>query len=172
MKNKAIPSMKPQDIVVLLKLIALKNRSWNQIALARELFMSQSEISESLARSRYARLIFNEGRKVHRQNVLDFIKYGLAYVFPQQPGSMSRGTLTAHSALPLKEDIESNELYVWPYAKGTARGYSIRPLYPSVLQAIEMDQHLYELLALTDAIRVGRTRERNLALKYLRERIC
>ena len=86
MNQKAIPAMRPQDVVVLLKLIREGSGTWTQISLARELYMSQSEISESIARSSYARLVFDKGRTVQRQAVVDFIQYGLPYIFPQQPG--------------------------------------------------------------------------------------
>jgi len=41
--------MKPQDVVVLLKIIALENNDWNQTQLAESLKLSQSEISQSLS---------------------------------------------------------------------------------------------------------------------------
>ena len=45
------------------------------------------------------------------------------------------------------------------------------PLYPTVIQVIQSDASMYELLALVDAVRVGRARERNLAMELLRERL-
>jgi hypothetical protein len=45
------------------------------------------------------------------------------------------------------------------------------PLYKSVPEAIRNDPGLYELLALLDAIRDGRARERKLAEKELTSRI-
>jgi len=47
-------AMKPQDVVLLLKIISIENDNWNQQQTASELFMSQSEVSESVARSKYA----------------------------------------------------------------------------------------------------------------------
>jgi hypothetical protein len=44
-------------------------------------------------------------------------------------------------------------------------------LYQSVPQAVANDQKLYELLALVDAIRDGRARERNLAISELTRRL-
>ena len=172
MARKGTPSMRPQDIVVLLKLLIDENRPWNQVSLARSLFMSQSEISESLSRSKYSRLLFNEGKQVDRQSFMDLLQYGVPYVFPQQPGNVVRGIPTAHSALPLKDEIESDENYVWPSAKGHMRGQSIQPLYNSVIHAVEQDIELYKYLALIDALRVGRAREKNLALEFLRKKIC
>ena len=51
------------------------------------------------------------------------------------------------------------------------RGYAFSPLYPSVPAAALQDSRLYELLALVDAIRDGRARERNLAAKELEARL-
>ena len=164
--------MRPQDVVVLLKLLIEENQSWTQISLAKSLFMSQSEISESLSRSRYARLLYNKGRQVARQQFMDLLQYGVPFVFPQQTGAVVRGIPTAHSALPLKIEIQSSEHYVWPYAKGHIRGHSIQPLYSSVIQAVGLDPQLYEFLALIDALRVGRTREKNMAIEMLNARIC
>ena len=164
--------LRPQDLVVLIKLLIEEAESWNQISLAKSLFISQSEISESLKRSAYARLLQNKGKEVARQPFMDLLQYGVPYIFPQQPGAQVRGIPTAHSAEPLVNLISSNENYVWPYAKGHMRGHSIMPFYPSVIQAVEMDPQLYEYLALIDAIRVGRARERNLALELLTNKIC
>lgn len=172
MSKKAIPTLRPQDLVVLLKLLIKEDGSWNQISLAKSLFISQSEISESLKRSTYARLLQNKGKTVAKQPFMDLLQYGVPYMFPQQPGVEVRGIPTAHSAEPLVTLISSNEHYVWPYSKGHIRGHSILPFYPSVIQAVELDTQLYEYLALIDAIRVGRARERNLALELLRTKIC
>ena len=81
--------------------------------------------------------------------------------FSSEARAIVRGIPTTHSALPLNNEIQSNEKYVWAYAKGNTRGQSIEPLYPSVPEAVLKDEKLYELLAITDAIRVGRTREKN-----------
>ena len=163
--------MRPQDVVVLLKLVQLKGASWTQTSLSRDLHMSQSEISESIKRSSYARLVVDKGRIVQRQALLDFIKYGLPYAFPQQPGRVQRGFPTAHSAPPLSAEILSDEKYVWPSAKGTSRGHSILPLYASVIQIVQSDPQMYELLALVDAVRVGRARERTLAMDMLKDKL-
>ncbi len=159
--------MKPQDIVVLLKIFSEEKGLWTQVSLANALFISQSEISESISRSKYAKLLFADGKRVAKKPLLDLIVYGVPYFYPQQPGQVLRGVATSHSAFPLNEHIMSNEHYVWPYAKGKMRGHSIQPLYPSVVQAVQRDAKLYELLTLVDAMRVGKTRERNLAAELL-----
>lgn len=164
-------AMKPQDVVVLLKIVALNGENWQQKPLAEALKMSQSEISQSLVRSKYAGLLDNTGKKVMGLAFIDFLQFGLAYTFPQKPGAVVRGMPTAHSAPPLNETIVSNEAYVWPWANGKVRGHSIMPLYTSVPEAANQDIKLYILLALTDAIRVGRAREKELAITELKNYI-
>lgn len=172
MKSSNLHQMKSQDLVVLAKLLLLEEAGYTQLSLAQTLFISQSEISVSLSRSSYSGLLHNNGKNVNRKILFDFIKYGLRVVFPQQPGNIVRGTLTAHSAPPLSKDIISEQDFVWPNVKGTSRGQSIIPLYPTVPQAVLLDDQLYEILALLDAVRVGRVREKNLAIEYLEKRIC
>jgi len=165
-------SMKPQDIVVLLKLIALNKDNWQQVPLAYSLKMSQSEVSQAVARSKFAGLLDDTGKRVMRQAFYDFLQYGLAVVFPAKPGAIVRGIPTAHSAAPLNMEISSGENYVWPFAMGSVRGHGITPLYASVPQAALEDEQLYELLSLVDALRVGKVREKNLAIQELKHRIC
>lgn len=164
-------SMKPQDVVILLKVIALNNENWQQIPLAHSLKMSQSEVSQSVARSRYAGLLGDNGKKVMRQALYDFLQYGLAVVFPAKPGAVVRGIPTAHSTAPLNKEIRSREDYVWPFAKGNVRGQGITPLYTTVPQAILEDEQLHALLALADALRVGKAREKSIAIQELKKRI-
>jgi hypothetical protein len=63
------------------------------------------------------------------------------------------------------------EKYVWQWTEGKIRGQSIIPLHPSATKACLIDNKLHELLALTDAIRVGKTREQKLAIEELKKRI-
>lgn len=165
------PIMSPLDVVVLVKL-AIADTPLTQVSLAGALSLSQSEISKSLARSRFAGLLYGKDNQVMRQALLDFLRHGLRYAFPQQPGQVVRGIPTAHSATPLKDFIESDEPYVWPSPQGHVRGHGITPLYPKVVQAVLKDPQLYEVLALMDALRVGRARERNMAIDELKKRLC
>ena len=51
------------------------------------------------------------------------------------------------------------------------RFYEFSPLYSSVPHACRIDQKLYELLAVVDAICDGRARERKIAIKEVQLRI-
>jgi len=86
---------------------------------------------------------------------------------------VTRGVATSYAAEPLKSEIaSSNDLPpVWPWPDGETRGVSLEPLYKSVPHAALRDPVLYQLLALVDAIRDGRARERNLAERDLVHRL-
>jgi hypothetical protein len=62
-------------------------------------------------------------------------------------------------------------MLVWPCEFGTARGQSLKPLYVSVPSAVKNDSKLYELLALIDAIRAGRAREKEIAISELKKHL-
>lgn len=164
--------MRPQDIVILLKIISLGEKSWKYADLSEMLNISQSEIAEALNRSMQARLIDGSKKVVFRESLREFLVHGLKYVFPAQPGAIVRGIPTAHSARPLNKMIEEGgEAYVWPSSMGNIRGQAIVPLYNNVSFAIRKDPLLYEMLALIDAIRVGRAREQEMAIKSLEKLI-
>ncbi len=163
--------MRPQDIVVLLKIAALGTRQWCGKDLALALGISASEVSESLNRSAIAGLLAPGRKSLMTGALLEFLEYGLKYTFPVVPGSLVRGIPTAHSAPPLAAMVAADEHFVWPGSSGLVRGQAIKPLHPGVVKAVQRDAQLYELLALADALRAGRARERSLAVKELRKRI-
>lgn len=163
--------MRPQDVVVLLRIAALGKEAWLARDIAAALHLSAAEVSNSLKRSALAGLLGSDKRTVSKGALLDFLQYGLPYVFPARPGGMVRGIPTAHSAPPLRSRFLSDEAFVWPSAKGTDRGHEISPLYNGAVAAALEDAQLHELLALTDALRVGRARERAEAAKELAKRL-
>ncbi len=163
--------MRPHDVAILLKIVSKGAEKWYMKDLAHELQISPSEISESINRSVIGGLISSDKRTLKKLALIDFLKSGLRYVFPQQPGSITRGIGTAISAPPLNEEFFSDENFVWPYGKGNIRGQAIEPLHPKTSEACLNDSKYYELMALTDAIRIGKAREQNLAFEYLKERI-
>jgi predicted transcriptional regulator len=164
--------MRPHDIVILLKIAAKGKQAWLMKDLAYELGISASEVSESLNRSVIAGLLTHDKKQLMQLALLDFLEHGLRYVYPQQPGALKRGMPTAHSAQPLNEIVESNEPYIWPYAHGNIRGQSIEPLHPKVPEACLKDPAFYALVALCDSLRVGKAREKNIAMEELKKRIC
>jgi hypothetical protein len=159
--------MRPQDIAVLLKIITSNNNYLPISRLSYELHLSLSEISESLNRSRLARLIDEDKKKVFRQSLLEFLIHGLKYVFPMAPGPSTKGFATAHSHPFMKQKFDSTENYVWPDPDGDLRGLEIEPLYTKLPRAAILDPEFYKCMALTDVLRVGRNREQKVAIDEL-----
>ncbi len=208
-------SLKPQDVVVVLKLCADAARRGSQgtgsvlpsmAVLGIELGLSSSEIHGAIRRARASGLLRHDqarftvpqppessetrpgatprpGMRVRfralsygRPNVtgvLEFLVHGLKYVFPAKRGEMTRGVPTSYAAPPLNAHIArgTEPIPVWPFPEGTERGVSFEPLYRSVPAAAMRDPALYELLAIADALREGRARERKVAEEQLRERL-
>lgn len=163
--------MRPHDIVILLKIASKGSSPWLMKDLAYEVKISASEISDSFTRSVYAGLLSSDKKQLMKTALLEFLEHGLKYVFPQQPGAIVKGIATAYSAPPLIDEIQSSEYVVWPYAKGDLRGQAIEPLHPNVPAVCVEDKNLYELLALADALRIGRKREKLLAIEELKKRL-
>jgi hypothetical protein len=67
--------------------------------------------------------------------------------------------------------LKPPKIFIKYQCGGTVRGHSIIPLYPSVPEAALKDEKLHELLALTDALRVGRAREKEIAVIELKKRL-
>jgi hypothetical protein len=165
--------LKPQDAVVLLKL-AVAGSEWTYPSLAESLGMSASEVHAAVRRAARAGLYDEQRRSPNRKALIEFLVHGLRYVFPAERGPLTRGLPTAYAAPPLNQKIQASAEPppVWPDAEGTVRGEELRPLYRSVPRAARRDQALYELLALVDAIRAGRARERKIAATELEARLA
>ncbi len=97
------------------------------------------------------------------------------YFIPAPPGAYTRGIVTGYAA-PIFEKLivlGDDPVPVWPCAEGNQRGMAFEPLYRSVPQSIikHPDPLFYEMLVLIDAIRIGRVRERSIAIKLLKEKL-
>jgi len=161
--------MKGQDIVVMLKLLALEGQNWTYQKLAQELGMSSSEVHTAVKRCEEAGLYNQHTRQPNRHALKEFMVHGLRYVFPAKPGPMVQGLPTSYAGPVLAGKIrfDNSELPVMPLLHGPARGPEIRPLHHSAPQAARSDLKLYEYLSLVDALRTGRARERKLAVEAL-----
>lgn len=167
-------NLKPQDIVVLLKLVAQGDMDWVYSRLAMQLCMSSSEIHSAMKRANSAGLMMDKGETImpDAKNLEEFIVYGVKYAFAPERGEVCLGMPTSYAARPLCDRViyDGEHLPVWPDENSKVEGMAFRPLYPSVPDAARLDEKLYELLALVDAIRGGRTHERSQAIKELKLR--
>ncbi len=164
--------LKPQDIFIMLKLVVRDTSEWSYPALSHELSMSASEVHAGVKRASAARLMDMERKIPVNSNLLEFLIHGVKYAYPPDRGGITRGMPTGYAALPLRELIVQTDEPppVWPDPEGQMRGFEFSPLYSSVPQACRIDPKLYELLALVDAIRDGRARERIIAIKEVESR--
>jgi hypothetical protein len=131
-------------------------------------------VHAALKRLERARLLATDpsGTRPLLQAVEEFLVHGVKYAFPAKRGEVTRGVPTSYAGPPLNGKLAADDLPpVWPHPEGAARGVALEPLYPSAPAAALRDPALYELLALIDAIREGRARERKLAEDELRARI-
>ena len=168
-------SLRPQDILVLAKLLSYGGNRPPMARIAHDLSISASEVHAALKRLVNSRLVAShkEGNRPLIQPVQEFLLYGLKYAFPAKRGEVTRGMPTSYAAPPLSRHIDpgSDPPPVWPSPDGEKRGVSLQPLYRTVPVAARRDPFLYEFMALIDALRDGRARERKLAEKELIDRL-
>ncbi|NEQ70217.1 MAG: hypothetical protein F6K21_32945 [Symploca sp. SIO2D2] len=164
--------LKPQDIVVLLKVHSLGS-AWTYDELAKSLETSSSVVYGALQRCEECHLYHAKRRKILKGALEEFLVHGLRYVFPTKVGALVRGIPTAHSAEPLKGllMVSDDNAYVWASGSGKVKGQEITPLYKSVPKVVENDSLFYELLCLVDGLRVGKVRERELTMVELKKRL-
>ena len=189
--------LKPQDVVLLLKLLAnSEHLKWSQAQMARDLCISVSEINAAIKRLITSGLLIiaspvlmglrdlNERLQSQQQSdrlyqpILkaceEWLISGVKYMFPAKLGAITSGIVTSYASPVLKGYTSRSEpMPVWPYAEGQQRGMSLDPLYPSVPKSVSLfpDAEFYDLLCLVDTLRQGNIRERAQASKILTERI-
>jgi len=168
-------ALKPQDVYVVLKLIAKGSRRAPYSQLALELEMSPSEVHASVKRAQASGLLHGPrlGNRPNLAALEEFLIHGLKYVFPAERGELTRGVATSYGAAPLRALIApvDGPIPVWPYEEGKQRGISLAPLYKTAPMAALRDKSFYELLVLADALREGRARERKIAEIELHRRL-
>ena len=112
-------NLKPQDIFVLLKLVALGKKPWTFNELSVELGMSPSEVHAAAKRALAAKLAVKDDAKIRPniRNLEEFLFHGIQYVFVPERGDLNRGIPTAYASAPMDSYfVADNEPPpVWPY---------------------------------------------------------
>jgi predicted transcriptional regulator len=164
--------LKPQDIVVALRLVGREGSDRTFLALAMALDMSASETHAAVQRAATSGLVEPKSRIVNKSALLELLVHGVRYVYPAERLGVTRGVPTSYAAAPLSAQFSIGELPpVWPHPEGAVRGEGLQPLYKSVAGAALRDPELHEWLALVDAVRAGRARERQAAIRELSSRL-
>lgn len=164
-------SVKPQDIVVLLKIARVPD-GWTMQQLSDELDISLSAIHRSISRLQEAGFL-DRRRRVNAAQTMEFLEHAVRYVLPPKFEGESRGIPTAGAAPPLRDLLAPSDALppVWPHPFGEMRGVALAPIHPLVPEAARRDPQLAESLALVDALRTGDARLRGLAVEELRSRL-
>jgi hypothetical protein len=167
--------LKPQDLAVALKLVLLRGEHLPYATLASQLKLSPFEVHAAVQRLLSARLAVERDGSFRPviSALRPFIINGAPYAYPPVRGETTIGFPTAHAVPPLKGRVSesADSIFVWPHPEGTARGATLLPLYRKLPLAAREDAKLYELFALFDALRIGQAREREMARKFLEERL-
>jgi hypothetical protein len=169
--------LKPQDIVVAVKIALIGSGKRTYVSMASELAMSASEVHASTRRAEQAGIVRSspeEGLTVTKPALREFLIHGARYAFPAMFGGIARGIPTASAGPTLGQLLQSSEEgpTVWASALGKARGPSLCPLYPTVPEAAAQDPMLYDFLTLIDGLRVGGARERELSKAEIEARLA
>jgi nucleoside phosphorylase/tetratricopeptide (TPR) repeat protein len=159
------------DLLVILKLAALGSPSEPVRLVAEELGLSVDAVTLSLRRLEAMRLLRDEGghRRINKLALRWCLEQAVRWIAPAEVGGAELGLLTAHSAPALASRLIGDDgPVVMPLPGGPARGRAVTPLHPLAPGAAARDPKLYALLALVDALRIGRAREREVAAVELR----
>lgn len=95
--------LKPQDLVVALKLLGYVGSRPPFAKIAGDLVMSQSEVHAAVKRAQAAHLLHGP-ELFNRPNISaleEFLIHGVKYAFPAERGGPSRGIPTSYAAEPL-----------------------------------------------------------------------
>lgn len=168
--------LKPQDLLLALKIAVNRGREFTLVELGKELHMAVSVIHGSIRRNEQARIISRSAGSIRvvRSSLREFAVHGAKYAFPAVLGPLARGVPTAIAGPVLRAHFEQADSLppVWPDPTGNGYGPSVTPLYPTAIAASKIDDLLFEVLTLLDALRVGAAREQELAASQLEERLA
>jgi len=110
---------------------------------------------------------------INKKALFEIIKYAVPYLYPPQQLGFDYGILTGFSAPVLSKELTSagSSSIIWPSEYGTAYGQALEPIYKTVAFASKNDNFVYNCFALIDAYRLGKAREKDIAIKLIEKEI-
>jgi hypothetical protein len=167
-------AMQPLDLVILLKMVA-DNGQGSMESLCEDFQLETEVLAAALDRLDAARLYSPTSGRPNHLALTEFLSHGVRYAFPAYDEPVTKptaGLATAWSAAPLNRSIVAGSAVVWPWEDGADVGQrTIEPLHPAALPVAAENHAFHELLALVDALRAGRARERLLARDEVARRL-
>jgi hypothetical protein len=167
-------SLQPVDLLVAAKVAAHPQAQPSVRKLGEELGMSKSAVAYSLRRLGELSLLDGSDGKRHINKLAlwDCLVHAARWIAPARVGDYELGLPTAHASRALaRKLVGDDDPMVMPLAHGPLRGRAVTPLHPLAPLAAARDPQLHDLLALIDALRVGRARDRQVAAAELRARL-
>src|SRR5882672_965392 len=113
-------NLKPQDVVVALKLCGYPSGRPPISVVAGDLGLSPSEVHGAIQRLRTSKLLHGPALK-DKPNISgleEFLVHGLKYAFPAEHGEVTRGIPTSYAAEPLKREVSMSNDLPPPYGLG------------------------------------------------------
>jgi biotin operon repressor len=166
------PHLAGADLLVALVLAAHDDPTASVRQLGEEIGLSKSAVANSLRRLRALGLVKSDGDRGRRLNKLalrDCLEHAVRWIAPATVGDFELGLPTAHAADVLAHKLAGDhDPVVMPLPHGPVRGRAVPPIHPLAAAAAARDPKLYRLLAVVDALRIGRARDREIAAAELR----
>lgn len=164
--------LKPQDTLLALKyLVMQQERTVLPVrALAESVGVSAGEVSKSTRRLVSAELIIQRDNRylAVQQALNEWLAYGVRYAYPTEYVGYGRGMATSWNCPHIRSEmLAPSPPTVWSVSGGETEGKAIKPIHESVPFAASKDKDLYRILALVDAVREGKPRERKIARELL-----
>lgn len=150
-------ALKPQDLLVRLKVAAHPPQRWAHAALGEALGPSASAVHASVKRAAASGLVVAPGRGAWspvRPRLLEFVLHGVRHVCSATAGPVRRGVPTAFGAEPpaSRPTVAPGEAPVWTHPAGKAKGPTRSPLHRTAPQAALTDPNLPHLLGIPQAL--------------------
>lgn len=150
-------SLKPQDIVVLARIILFENRgeNWRYKDIGNLTGISEAEVCRSIFRLEICNLFNKKNRRANVEGFIEFIEHGIQYSFPALLGNISFGVKAAYdiSTGETVKDIKCEELVWATEQKSGKRGEKLIPLFHTLSQISRHDDEFIRILVLIDNLR-------------------
>jgi len=114
--------LKPQDVMIALKIVAMNQREWKYSEAALELNMSPSEVHAGVRRlkkcSLLTELAMGTGGAVQKmhlpeiRSLKEFLRYGLRHVFPAVLGEPALGLPTSYGVSHLFDGAGADTSFI------------------------------------------------------------
>lgn len=168
--------LKTQDTLLAIKYWSLHRAGIHLSVrqLGESIGISASEVSKGVKRLATARLLVERDNALYVENnaFLEWLSYGVRYAYPAQPSGFGRGMPTAWNC-PLVSSaiLPPSPPMIWSQVGGELEGIFVEPIHATVPLAASNDGLLYQVIALVDAVRLGKPRELAIARDLLEKRI-